>query len=75
MLKNFLLKKMMRSQLKGVPEAEQDKLLAIIEKNPALFQKIATRVQEKMKEGKDQATASMEAAQEHQDELKNIIAG
>ena len=37
-IKTFLMKKMMAQQLKGVPQAEQDKMLAMIEKNPDLFQ-------------------------------------
>ena len=47
------MRKMMTSQLKGVPQAEQDKLFAMIEKDPAFFQKIAVEVQEAMKNGKD----------------------
>lgn len=59
--------------MKDVPEAEQDKMIALIEKNPELFQKIALEVQEKMKGGKDQMTASMEVMQKYQAELKSIM--
>ena len=31
-MKTFLMKKMMASQLKGVPQAEQDKIFNMIEK-------------------------------------------
>jgi len=69
----MLMKKMLKSQMKGVPEAEQEKILELIEKNPELFQKIGLEVQAKMKEGKDQMAATMEVMQAHQGELKNIL--
>lgn len=73
MLKNFLLRKMLKSQLKDVPQEEQEKLIAMIEKNPELFQKIATEAQAKMKDGKDQMSAMMEVMQSHQEELKKAM--
>jgi len=36
-LKTFFLKKMLASKMKGVPQAEQDKIFEMIEKNPDLF--------------------------------------
>jgi hypothetical protein len=73
MLKNFLMKKMLKSQLKDVPQDQQDKLIGMIEKNPQLFQQIAKEAQAKMKDGKDQMTAMMEVMQNHQEELKKIM--
>ena len=73
MLKKFLLKRMLASQLKDVPKEHQEKFLDAIDKNPELFEKIAKDAQEKMKGGKDQMTALMEAAQENQDELKKVL--
>jgi len=65
---------MLASKMKGVPEAEQEKIFNMIEKNPDLFQKIGAEVQEKMKlEGKDQMTASMEVMQKHKDKLKGLM--
>lgn len=72
-LKTFLMKKMMKSQMKGVPEAEQDKILTAIEKNPELFQKIAVETQEKVKGGMDQMTAAMQVMQKYQVELKSTL--
>jgi len=72
-LKNFVMKKMLKSQMKGVPEDQQDKIIAMIEKNPELFQKIAMEVQEEMKRGKDQMTASIHVMQKYQDQLKDIM--
>lgn len=70
---NFLMKKMLKSKMKDLPEAEQDKMIQAIEKNPEFFQNVATEVQAKMKEGKDQMTATMEVMRKHQDELRKIM--
>jgi len=59
--------------MKDIPEAEQEKMLNAIEKNPDFFQNIAAEVQAKMKEGKDQMAATMEVMQKHQEELKKIM--
>jgi len=71
--KKFLMKKMLKSKMKDIPEAEQEKMLNAIEKNPDFFQNIAAEVQAKMKEGKDQMAATMEVMQKHQEELKKIM--
>ena len=63
----------MKSKLKDVPEAEQEKMIGMIEKNPELFQKIGLEVQNLMKQGKDQMSATMEVMQKYQEELKKII--
>lgn len=72
-LKTFLMKKMMASQMKGVPQAEQDKLLAMIEKNPDLFQKIAEETQAEMKKGKNQMAATQEVAKRYESEIKKLM--
>lgn len=69
---NFLLKKMIKSKLKDVPESEQEKIFALIDKNPALFKTIAEEIQQKMREGKDQNAAAMEVMMSHKDELQKI---
>lgn len=62
---------MLKSQ--GVPEDQVEKVLAIVEKNPELFKKIAAEIQEKIKGGMDQQSAAMVVMQAHQEELKNIL--
>ena len=72
-LKGMMMKKMLKSQMKDVPEAEQEKILKLVQENPELFQKIGLEVKAKMDGGKDQMAATMEVMQLHQDELKNIM--
>ena len=73
MFKNFLMKKMLKRQMQGVPEAEQDRLIEAVTKHPELFQKIAAEVQEKMKGGKNQMAATMEVMRKYQSDLKDVL--
>jgi len=73
MFKEMLMKKMLKSQLKGMPEAEQEKMIALVIKNPQFFQSLALEIQAEMKNGKDQQTAAMEVMTKHKDELQKII--
>ena len=70
MFKNFVLKKMLRTQ--GIPEAQIDMVIGMMEKNPELFKKIAEEIQDKIKSGADQQSAAMEVMQKYQDELKKL---
>jgi hypothetical protein len=73
MLQNFFLKTMMKKQLKGVPEDQQNMILGIIEKNPDLFMKIAHDVQERVKGGMSQNDAMMAVMKLHEGELKTML--
>jgi len=59
MIKKFLMKKMLQSQLKNVPEAQRAQILAMVEKDPKLFEQIAKEIQEETKKGKNQMAATM----------------
>lgn len=72
MFKDFLIRKMLKNQLKGVPEAEQEKLIKLITENPALFQTIAEEVQQKVKSGMDQMQATVDVMRKHETELKKL---
>lgn len=67
------MKKMLASKMKGVPQAEQDKVFGMLEKNPDLFQKIGLEVQEEMKKGTDQMTATMNVVKKYETELKGLM--
>lgn len=64
---------MLKSKLKDVPPEMQDKLIIAIQKNPALFQKIAGEIQVEMKKGKDEMSAAMEVMKNYQSELGDIL--
>jgi hypothetical protein len=71
MFQNFLLKKMLRTQ--GVPEAQIDMFIKMMEKNPELFKTIAEEIQAKVKSGMDQNTAGMQVMQKYESELKKLV--
>lgn len=56
----------------GVPEAQIEMVIKMMEKDPELFKKIAEEVQAKVKNGQDQQSASMQVMQKYQDELKKL---
>lgn len=66
---------MLASQLKksGLPEAQQQKIIEAMMKNPGLFEKIAKETKELEKQGKNQAFASMEVMKKYQNELREIM--
>ncbi|MFZ1020120.1 MAG: hypothetical protein WAN61_04025 [Minisyncoccia bacterium] len=71
MFQNFLLRKMLRTQ--GVPEAQIEMFITMIEKNPELFKKIAEEIQEKVKSGMNQQDAGMLVMKKYEQELKKLI--
>ncbi|HZS42835.1 MAG TPA: hypothetical protein VFA52_01315 [Candidatus Paceibacterota bacterium] len=73
MLKDLLMRKMLASRLKDLPEAERQKITTLFENNPDFFRKIADEIAEKTKSGKDQISAVMEVMQEHQSELQSLM--
>lgn len=64
---------MLKSQLKGMPEAQQNMIISAVEKNPKLFEDIAKEVQEKIKGGMDQQAATMQVMMAHQKELQDLM--
>tara|TARA_B100000745_G_scaffold10598_1_gene8124 strand:+ start:3754 stop:3975 length:222 start_codon:yes stop_codon:yes gene_type:complete len=73
MFKNFLVKKLMKSQLKNMPKDQADMIGAMIEKNPELFMKISKEAQQLVKGGKDQMAAMMEVSKKYQKELQQLM--
>jgi|ETNmetMinimDraft_15_1059895.scaffolds.fasta_scaffold560375_2 hypothetical protein len=71
-MKGFILKQLLKSKMKNVPEDQQEEILGIIEKNPELFQKIATEAKAEMDNGVPQMDAMMKVAKKYEDELKNL---
>ncbi len=67
------MKAMLKKQMKGIPEEQQEFFLNLIEKHPDFFMKIAAEAQEKMKGGMPQQEAMMKVMKAHEDELKAIV--
>lgn len=73
MLKNFILKKVIQSKLKGLPQEQQDMILTVVTENPDLFKKIGEEVRAKTKGGMNEQMAMMQVMREHQGELQKIL--
>ena len=75
MFKEFLLKKMLQSQMKGsgMTDEQQNKLIEMVTKNPELFKKIAEESQALMKnQGLDQMKAIMKVSEKYKAELGGL---
>lgn len=73
MFKNFFLKQALKLKMKDVPEAEREKMLALVEQNPELFKKIGEEVKKRMKAGQSEIAATMVVMREHQAELQKLM--
>lgn len=67
------MKQMLKRQLKGVPEAEQERIITLVTENPELFEKIGKEIQEKTKGGMPQSNATMVVMQKYQAELQKLM--
>lgn len=67
------MKKMLESKLKEVPEADREKLLAMVSKDPELFKAIAEEAQANMAQGMGQMDAVMAAVQARQEKLQALL--
>ncbi len=71
--KNFMLKQALKAKMKNMPEAEREKMLALMEKNPDFFKKIGEKVQQRVKGGQSELAATMVVMREHQAELQKLL--
>lgn len=62
---------MLRTQ--GVPEAQIEMFIKMMEKNPDLFKNIAEEVQAKVKSGMGEQDASLEVMKKYEQELKKLV--
>ena len=73
-IKKFAVKKLLDSQLKNVPEDQRELIMALVEKDPALFEKIAKELQAEMKvNGNNQMNAAMKVLPRYQKEIVSVM--
>ena len=75
MFKNFLMKQMLKRQLKGVPEAQQKIIMDAIEKNPEFFENIGKEIKQRTDGGMNQMAATMQVMERHKAELQKLMQG
>lgn len=73
-IKNFAVKKLIEKQMKNVPEDQQKMIMEMLEKDPALFEKIAKEMQAELKaNGNNQMQAAMKVLPKYQKEIMAIM--
>jgi len=73
-VKNFAIKKLLERQLKNVPADQKEMIMTMVEKDPALFEKIAKELQAEMKiNGNHQMNAAMKVLPRYQKEIMAIM--
>jgi len=73
-IKNFAVKKLIETQLKNVPADQKEMILTMVEKDPALFEKIAKEFQEEMKKnGNNQMAAAMKVLPKYQTQIMSSM--
>ncbi len=73
MFKELLMKKLIQSKLGNIPKEQQEKIVAIVTKNPELFQEIAVKIKSQMDSGKDQMKATMSVMEEYKDQIQKLM--
>ena len=70
---NFIMKKMVKRQIKDMPQDQQEMIMNLVEQNPELLKTISTEIQAKTKKGIDQQSAMMQVMMDHKDELQRAM--
>lgn len=73
-LKNFAMRKLLERQMKDAPPEQKAMVMALLEKNPAVFEKIATEMQAELKQnGNNQMAAAMKVLPKYQTEIMSAM--
>ena len=72
MLKNFLMKQLVKSQLSKLPPEAQKMIMDIMEKNPELLMRMAEDMQAAKAAGKSDQDAFVALAAKYKDELQKL---
>lgn len=73
MFKEFLMKKLIQSKLGGLPAEQQERIIALVTKNPKLFEEIAKKIKSKTDAGADQMMATMTVMKEYQKQIQQLM--
>ncbi|MFT7507425.1 MAG: hypothetical protein ACI92I_000575 [Acidimicrobiales bacterium] len=73
-VKSFATKKVLQSQMKNMPEDQKEMIMAMVEKDPKLMEKIAKELQAEMKtNGNNQMNAAMKVLPKYQAEIMAVM--
>jgi hypothetical protein len=73
-IQSFILKQVAKQKMKGVPPAQQEHILALLEKDPELMKKIGEEIERRTKKGGEpQMKAAMEVMKKYRNELASVM--
>lgn len=72
-IKDFMMKQVLKSKLKGMPEEQQKVIMSMVEAHPDFFKKIGDEVEKRKKSGQDETIATMQVMREHQAEFQKLM--
>lgn len=73
-MKQYAMKKMLQSQMKDVPQDQQDMLMELVEKDPKLFEEMAKEMQAEMKKnGNNQMAAATKVMPKYQEKIMAVM--
>jgi hypothetical protein len=75
MFGNFLMKQMLKQQLKNLPKDAQEAVMGAFEKNPEFFKNLVQEIATKVKSGVPQATAVQQVMMGKRAEFQKILTG
>ena len=73
MIKEFFLKQALKYGAKDLPKEQQAVLQQAIEKDPALFEKIAKEIESLKKAGKPEMYAALDVMKKYQKQLQDLM--
>ena len=72
-VKDFLIKKLVRSKMKNLPQDQQDMIIALVSEHPEFFKKIQSQIEAKKKQGQNEQFAMMQVMRENQAEIQKLM--
>ncbi len=72
-IKDFFVKQMLKQKMKGMPEAQQEMMMGLVEKHPDFFKMIGEETEKLKKSGMGEMEASLKVMREHQAELQQLM--
>ncbi len=73
MIKEFLIKQAVKQGTKNLPKEQAEMLEKAVEKDPKLFEKIATEIDALKKSGKPEMYAAIDVMKKYQKELQELF--
>lgn len=70
---NFLMKQVMKRQMKGLPPEQQEMFMKMIDKDPDFFSNLAKEIKEETKKGAGEQAAAMKVIMKHKDKLQSLM--